>query len=117
MAGGKLDARSRGHQYGIDGCGGLADRYRMRLRSALLALIIAASACVPLQGYARDTRQPDAPAPAASTCPADTVVWVNTRSGVYHMPGMTWFGRTKEGTYMCRKDADRAGHRPTRNGQ
>ncbi len=89
----------------------------MRLRSALLGLIVAASVWEPLPGAAREIRPSDAPAPAAATCPGDTVVWVNTRSGVYHMPGMTWFGHTREGTYMCRREADRAGHRPTRNGQ
>ena len=102
----------------IDGRGGLHDRRGMRLRSALLGLFLAAaSACLPISGVARDARPPDPSPPAAAICPADTVVWVNTRSGVYHMPGMTWFGHTREGTYMCRKEADRAGHRATRNGQ
>jgi hypothetical protein len=90
----------------------------MRLRSALLAVLLAAgTAFLPAPGAARDAYPPTSDAPAAATCPADTVVWVNTRSGVYHMPGMTWFGHTRQGTYMCRKDADRAGYRATRNGQ
>jgi hypothetical protein len=90
----------------------------MRLRSALLAVLLAAGAALlPTSGTARSPDPAGSDAPAASTCPADTVVWVNTRSGVYHMPGMTWFGHTRQGTYMCRKDADRAGYRATRNGQ
>jgi hypothetical protein len=50
-------------------------------------------------------------------CPNDTVVWLNTRSGVYHYHGERWYGRTEEGAYVCEKEADDAGDRPTRNGQ
>ncbi len=90
----------------------------MRLRSALLAVLLAvAPALLPAPGTARSPYPAESDVPAASTCPADTVVWANTRSGVYHMPGMTWFGHTREGKFMCRKDADRAGYRATKNGQ
>ena len=50
-------------------------------------------------------------------CPDDTVVWVNTRSGIYHMPGERWYGATSEGKYMCKSDADGEGDRETENGQ
>ncbi len=50
-------------------------------------------------------------------CPADLVVWVNTATGVYHFKGMRWYGNTKNGAYVCEKEADEAGYRPTRNGQ
>ena len=50
-------------------------------------------------------------------CPHDTVVWVNTKTGVYHFKGQRWYGRTKEGCYECRKEADAEGDRPTHNGQ
>ena len=66
---------------------------------------------------ARGTYAPNAPAPTGQTSPKDTVVWVNNKSGVYHMPGMRWFGRTAQEDYMCRKAADQAGYRPTHNGQ
>ena len=90
----------------------------MRLRSALLGLLFAvASGCFPAPRAARDARASDPPPSAAATCPADTVVWVSTRSGVYHMPGMTWFDHAREGTYRCRREADRARFRDTRNGQ
>ena len=48
-------------------------------------------------------------ADARSRCGGDTVVWVNTRSHVYHFPGSPDFGHTKRGAFMCRADADRAG--------
>ena len=48
-------------------------------------------------------------AEAKSHCSADTVVWVNTRSHVYHFAGAKDYGRTKHGAFMCRADAGRAG--------
>ena len=50
-------------------------------------------------------------------CPRDTVVWVNTNSGIYHFKGERWYGRTNAGAYECRRDADAEGDRATRNGQ
>jgi hypothetical protein len=54
---------------------------------------------------------------AQSHCHSDTVVWLNTNSGVYHFQGERWYGRTKHGAYVCEKDADAAGDRATENGQ
>ena len=34
-------------------------------------------------------------------CPTDTVVWANTRSGVYHFRNTAHYGNTKAGGYMC----------------
>ncbi|MDB5094374.1 MAG: hypothetical protein JWO85_2475 [Candidatus Eremiobacteraeota bacterium] len=54
---------------------------------------------------------------AQAHCPKDEVVWLNTNSGIFHEKGMRWYGRTKHGAYVCRKEADAAGDRDTRNGQ
>ena len=54
---------------------------------------------------------------AQKHCPRDTVVWLNTNSGIYHEKGMRWYGNTKSGAYVCRGEADAAGDRDTRNGQ
>lgn len=62
-------------------------------------------------------REFDTEAAAQKHCPADQVVWLNTNSGIYHEKGMRWYGRTKHGAYVCRKEADTAGDRDTRNGQ
>jgi hypothetical protein len=51
------------------------------------------------------------------SCPGDRVVWVNTNSGVYHLEGERWFGRTAAGQYECEKAAKAEGDRETRNGQ
>ena len=59
----------------------------------------------------------DTEAAAQKHCPKDEVVWLNTNSGIYHEKGMRWYGRTRSGAYVCRKEADAAGDRDTRNGQ
>jgi len=54
---------------------------------------------------------------AQKHCPGDTVVWLNTASGIYHLKGQRWYGRTRHGAYVCQREADAAGDRETRNGQ
>jgi hypothetical protein len=54
---------------------------------------------------------------AQQHCPKDVVVWLNLPTGIYHMRGERWYGRTKSGAYVCEKEADQAGDRETRNGQ
>jgi hypothetical protein len=54
---------------------------------------------------------------ARARCPTDTVVWVNTRSRVYHFEGTHNYGHTKEGAYMCEADAKAAGDRAAMNEQ
>jgi len=42
---------------------------------------------------------------ARAHCPADTVVWANTRSDIYHFRGSSDYGTTKVGFYMCEQAA------------
>ncbi len=53
-------------------------------------------------------------AQAEGRCPAATVVWVNTTSGVYHFAGTKNYGTTKAGAYMCEGDATAAGDRASK---
>lgn len=57
------------------------------------------------------------PQAAQKHCPTDTVVWLNTRTGVYHYAGQRWYGNTEYGAYVCEREAIAAGDRATRNGQ
>lgn len=54
---------------------------------------------------------------AQAHCPRDVVVWLNLPTGIYHLKGERWYGRTKHGAYVCKREADAAGDRETRNGQ
>lgn len=46
---------------------------------------------------------------AKAHCPNGAVVWLNTKSGIYHFAGSRDYGHTKQGAYMCRPDADKIG--------
>jgi hypothetical protein len=76
------------------------------LSLALLMVSGAASAQTPVRS-----------SPPTLSCPGDVVVWVNTRSGVYHYPGERYYGTTKYGKFVCEKAARAEGDRPTKNGQ
>ena len=54
-------------------------------------------------------------AQAKARCPTDTVVWANLKSKIYHFSGTKDFGTTKEGAYMCEKDATGQGIRAAKN--
>jgi len=51
-----------------------------------------------------------APVPAGLQCSGDDLVWVNLKSKSYHEPADPYFGRTKNGKYMCKADAVTAGY-------
>jgi len=54
-------------------------------------------------------------AEAQARCPSDKVVWVNTKSHIYHYAGTRSYGTTKQGAYMCEADAAAAGDRASKS--
>jgi len=52
---------------------------------------------------------------AKAHCPADTVVWANLTSKIYHYSDSNDYGKTKKGAYMCEKDTAATGIRPAKN--
>jgi hypothetical protein len=54
-------------------------------------------------------------AQARIRCPTDAVVWANLDSKVYHFSGHKDFGTTKQGAYMCEKDAVGQGMHAAKN--
>lgn len=87
------------------------------LKAMVLALEIFISALCPAYANQASAQHFHSEQEAKQHCPHDSVVWVNTRTGVYHLKGERWYGATKEGAYVCRKEADAEGDRMTRNGQ
>jgi hypothetical protein len=88
------------------------------LKKPIIRAVMLAALCVsPVSGaFAADT-QFQSEQEAQKHCPKDTVVWVNTKTGVYHFKGQRWYGNTKDGAYECRKEANGEGDRATKNGQ
>jgi hypothetical protein len=54
---------------------------------------------------------------AQQHCPKDVVVWLNIPTGIFHFKGQRWYGKTKSGAYVCKKEASLEGDRATKNGQ
>ncbi|PZR57811.1 MAG: hypothetical protein DLM50_05120 [Candidatus Meridianibacter frigidus] len=52
------------------------------------------------------------PVPAGLNCGATQPVWVNLKSKAYHEPADPYYGRTKNGKYMCPSAASQAGFHP-----
>lgn len=50
------------------------------------------------------------PIPKDLGCTGDDVVWVNMNTKSYHEPADPFYGRTKNGKYMCKSAADAAGY-------
>jgi hypothetical protein len=82
-----------------------------RLVSVAVALVVlAAPAVARTPTYKTETG-------AQKHCPGDAVVWVNTKSGIYHLKGGAQYANTKDGNYMCKADADASGFKASANGQ
>lgn len=50
------------------------------------------------------------PIPKDLGCSGNDVVWVNLKTKSYHEPADPYYGRTKNGKYMCKAAADAAGY-------
>jgi hypothetical protein len=75
----------------------------------------AAKTVKPVASTATQPNQFSTEALAKGHCPADTVVWVNLSSRIYHFAGSKDYGKTKRGAYMCEKDSAAANFRAAKN--
>jgi hypothetical protein len=87
------------------------------LRAKHLAILASGVFAVMIMGSPALGQTPSHTPPPGMTCPGDKLVWVNTRSHIYHFQGERYFGSTKEGKFICEREADKEGDRPTHNGQ
>jgi hypothetical protein len=80
------------------------------LLALTFALILARTGVVEHNAPAR---RPESNAAAAfGVGKPEVKVWVNKRSGTYHCPGTTWYGKTLEGEYMTQQNAQAKGYHP-----
>jgi hypothetical protein len=63
----------------------------------------------PTAGFLLNRLPPQAQ--AGPLCLFDPVVWVNTKSHVYHAAGSRGYGHARYGAYMCETEAKSAGNR------
>jgi hypothetical protein len=75
---------------------------------ALPGLAIAAPSADPLASFPTALE-------AQQNCPTDLVAWLDPPTRTYHYRGQRWYGSTKNGAYVCRNVAVRAGMRATRS--
>lgn len=83
---------------------------------SLLAAVFALS-MLSVAAQAR-LREYDSEEQAQKHCPKDTVVWSEFKGGgLFHVKGSPRYGKTPDGGYLCRKEAERAGWREFRKSE
>ncbi len=80
------------------------------MKPFLRMLVIGAVAMLAAAAEAREVKEFDMEAAAQKHCPKDVVVWSNVKGGgIFHVKGSKLYGRTTDGGYLCRKEAEAAG--------
>jgi hypothetical protein len=84
-----------------------------RLKTVLAGIIVGLVLALPAFALAEFGSE----AAAQQHCPRDTVVWLNLPTMIWHYKGQRWYGQTKDGAYVCMKEAAAEGARSTHNQQ
>jgi hypothetical protein len=85
-----------------------------RREIAALGIAALAAAALPIVGFAAEPLLFQFEQQAQHHCPTDSVVWASAELHLFNVKGERWYGTTKGGAYMCRRDAEQAGYRPRR---
>jgi hypothetical protein len=80
-----------------------------RVRAVVL-VAVALSLLAASPASAREIKEFDSEQAAQKRCPKDIVVWSNVKGGgVFHAKGSRLYGKTRDGGYLCRTEAENAG--------
>jgi hypothetical protein len=80
------------------------------MKPLLCVLVIGVFAVLAVAAEAREVKEFDMEAAAQKHCPKDVVVWSNVKGGgIFHVKGSKLYGKTTDGGYLCRKEAEDAG--------
>jgi hypothetical protein len=84
------------------------------MRPTVLVMMTSLAALAPAGGtHAAEAALFQFEQQAKQHCPDDTVVWVSPASGLYSFADERWYGSTKHGAFVCRREGDQAGYRPS----
>jgi hypothetical protein len=87
------------------------------LAALVLMLAVTVPALTPVPAPAAEKlRSFTTEAEALSACGREVVVWVNKNSKVFHLREARWYGKTKDGAYACRPEAEKAGFHQSKGG-
>ena len=86
---------------------------RMPIHTFLLVLILGLPSFALASPRVDTSSVPQFPTEQAAQrhCPGDTVVWLNTYSGIWHYKGAKYWMNTKYGAFACEKEARDRGMR------
>ncbi|MGO8917961.1 MAG: hypothetical protein ACLQJR_18825 [Stellaceae bacterium] len=88
------------------------------MKPFLRMLVIGVFVLLAAAAEAREVKEFDLEATAQKHCPKDVVVWSNVKGGgIFHVKGTKLYGRTSDGGYLCRKEAEGAGWKEYENDQ
>lgn len=71
------------------------------------AFLVATAASAQEHYYSTESYYGETLKKARERCKGDTVVWLNTKTGVYSQLGQNDYGTTEQGHYVCQRDANK----------
>jgi hypothetical protein len=83
-------------------------KFRLCTTSGITALIVACGVAdafaIPLTPFRYESQ-------AQRHCPADVIVWLDLRKGIYYSKRQRWYSRGFTGSFVCREEARTNGYR------
>ncbi len=82
--------------------------FRLCAASVITALLVGCGVtcafAIPLTPFRYESQ-------AQRHCPADVIVWLDLRKGIYYSKRQRWYGRGFTGSFVCQAEARAGGYR------